>query len=32
MLIVVVFFFLSLSQEHVSNSTLDRKDFMNPMG
>jgi hypothetical protein len=32
MLIVVVFFFLSLPKEPVSNSTLDYKDFENPTG
>jgi hypothetical protein len=30
MLIVVVFFFLSLPKEPVFDSTLDYKDFMNP--
>ena len=32
MLIVVVFFFLSLPKELVSDSTLDYKDSVNPMG
>jgi hypothetical protein len=32
MLIVVVFFFLSLPKEPVSYSTLDYKDFVNPTG
>jgi hypothetical protein len=32
MLIVVVFIFLSLPKEPVSDSTLDYKDFMNPTG
>jgi hypothetical protein len=32
MLKVVVFFFLSLPRERVSNSTLDYKDFVNPTG
>jgi hypothetical protein len=32
MLIVVVFFFLSLPKELVSNSTLDYKDSVNPTG
>jgi hypothetical protein len=31
MLRVVVFFILSLPKEPVSNSTLDYKDFVNPM-
>jgi hypothetical protein len=30
MLKVVVFFFLNLPRELVSNSTLDYKDFVNP--
>jgi hypothetical protein len=32
MLIVVVFFFLSLPKVHVSGSTLDYKDSVNPTG
>jgi hypothetical protein len=32
MLQVVVFFFLSLPKELVSDSTLGYKDFMNPTG
>jgi hypothetical protein len=32
MLIVVVFFFLSLPKEPVSDSTLDYKDSVNPTG
>jgi hypothetical protein len=32
MLIVAVFIFLSLPKEPVSNSTLNYKDSMNPMG
>jgi hypothetical protein len=32
MLIVAVFFFLSLPKEHVSDSTLDYKDSVNPTG
>jgi hypothetical protein len=32
MLIVVVFFFLSLPKELVSDSTLDYKDSLNPTG
>jgi hypothetical protein len=32
MLKVVVFFFLSLPKEHVSDSTLDYKDSGNPTG
>jgi hypothetical protein len=32
MLIVVVFIFLSLPRELVSDSALDYKDFVNPTG
>jgi hypothetical protein len=32
MLKVVVFFFLCLPKEPVSDLTLDYKDFVNPMG
>jgi hypothetical protein len=32
MLIVAIFFFLSLLKEPVSDSTLDYKDFVNPTG
>jgi hypothetical protein len=32
MLKVATFFFLSLPKEHVYDSTLDYKDFVNPMG
>jgi hypothetical protein len=32
MLIVVVFIFLSLPKEPISNSTLDYKDSVNPTG
>jgi hypothetical protein len=32
MLKVVVFFFLSLPREPIFDSTLDYKDFVNPMG
>jgi hypothetical protein len=32
MLIVVVFFFLSLPKEPISDSTIEYKDSMNPMG
>jgi hypothetical protein len=32
MLTVAVFFFLSLPKEPVSDSTLDYKDSMNPIG
>jgi hypothetical protein len=32
MLVVVVYFFLSLPKEPIFYSTLDYKDSMNPMG
>jgi hypothetical protein len=32
MLKVVVFVFLSLPREPISDSALDNKDFVNPMG